>query len=113
MLQRLPCADLAPPPFCFVLLAALQSQANPTERKVIGIPSVVEKVKAAAPQKLDYGLDYYREFPFAFACICVPHSHTGAAYRHRALQGAARKSTACEVKNLRILKNESTPAIDV
>lgn len=45
--------------------AVLQTQVNPTERKIIGIPSVVEKVKAASPQKLDYGIDYYRKFLFA------------------------------------------------
>ena len=44
--------------------AALSVQAAPekSERKVLAIPSIVEKVKAAAPQKLDYGLDYYRKF---------------------------------------------------
>ena len=46
-------------------------QANPekAERKGIGIPSVLEKVKAAAPQKLDFGIDYYRKFLAAcYAC---------------------------------------------
>ena len=46
-------------------------QANPekAERKGIGIPSVLEKVKAAAPQKMDFGIDYYRKFLAAcYAC---------------------------------------------
>ena len=38
-------------------------QASPKdERKPIAVPSVLGKVKVAAPAKLDYGLDYYREF---------------------------------------------------
>ena len=40
----------------------LQAAPEKSERKALAIPSIVEKVKAAAPQKLDYGLDYYREF---------------------------------------------------
>lgn len=37
----------------------MQANSEKSERKVLAIPSIVEKVKAASPQKLDYGLDYY------------------------------------------------------
>ena len=39
----------------------VQAKSEKGERKAIAIPSIVESVKAAAPQKLDYGLDYFRE----------------------------------------------------
>jgi len=52
-------------PFSFPrFVDGLQASPEQTERKGLNIPSVVEhvqKVKAAAPQNLDYGVDYYRE----------------------------------------------------
>ena len=57
-------------------------QASPeqTVRKSLNIPSIVEhvqKVKAAAPQNLDYGVDYYRELlSFCFvSVVCHPAVH--------------------------------------
>ena len=48
---------------------AKQAYPEKAERKGISIPSVLEKVKAAAPQKLDFGIDYYRKFLAAcYAC---------------------------------------------
>merc|ERR1719352_1791838 len=54
------------------LEAARALLANPekAERKGIGIPSVLEKVKVAAPQKLDYGLDYYLKGALAGGICC-------------------------------------------
>merc|ERR1719352_1100231 len=54
------------------LEAARAQLANPekAERKGIGIPSVLEKVKAAAPQKLDFGIDYYLKVALAGGICC-------------------------------------------
>merc|ERR1712216_967344 len=54
------------------LEAARAQLANPekAERKGIGIPSVLEKVKAAAPQKLDFGIDYYLKGALAGGICC-------------------------------------------
>ena len=43
------------------LFVSIMQECPKNERKPIGIPSVLEKVKMAAPAKLDYGLDYYRK----------------------------------------------------
>jgi len=54
-----------------VLAAARAELASPeAERKPIGIPSVLEKVKVAAPQKLDYGIDYYLKGALAGGICC-------------------------------------------
>merc|ERR1719352_294780 len=54
------------------LEAARAQLANPekAERKGIGIPSVLEKVKAVAPQKLDFGIDYYLKGALAGGICC-------------------------------------------